>query len=83
MPREYSPTQDWSSRCLWKRLDEMLQSIFSEKNFKNFLPPKRPPKIFWGSKHVTEMTLAPLFFQVTGFLKPVMGSVDPGVPLSD
>ena len=39
----------WSSRCLWKRLDEMLQSIFSE-NFLGF-------KIC-----LTEMALVPLFF---------------------
>ena len=52
----------WSSRCLWKRLDEMLQSIFSQNFFKIFLPPKRPTKVFWGSKHVSRKWLQRLHF---------------------
>merc|ERR1712148_38233 len=68
--------------CLWKRLNEMLQSIFSQKFSKFFYPPKVPLK-FFGVQNMSHGNGSSAFvFQVTGILKPVTDSTDKILQLS-
>ena len=56
--------------------------VWRKKNSKFFLPPKRLPNVF-GVQNMSQGNGSSAFlFQVTGFLKPVMGSADPGIWLS-
>ena len=45
-------------------LTKCFNLFFREKKFQFFLPPKRPPKVFWGSKHVSQKWLQRLHFSI-------------------
>ena len=65
-------TDSASIMWIWAFLKKKLifqkyYNIFEEKKCQNFLPPKRPPKVFfWFKTCLTEMALAP-FFKLQGF----------------
>ena len=72
-----------SSKCLWKRLDEMLQSIFYEKKISKFFYPQKDPLKFFGVQNISHGNGSSAFvFQVTGILKPVTDSTDKILQLS-